>query len=145
MNFLNRYTDPVYCLMRLIVGLMLACHGGQLVLGMFGGMEGSAKMITQIGGWIQLVGGLLIAFGLLTRLAAFICSGMFAYAYFGIHVANATTPMAKFFAIASADPQYSNHGELAVFFCWVFFFMFFYGPGRWSIDAMIGRGKAATS
>ena len=138
MNSLNRYADPVYCLMRLIVGLMLACHGAQLVLGMFGGMPGSEKMILQIGGWIQLVGGLLIAFGLLTRLAAFICSGMFAVAYFMMHVAPATTPTGKFFAIG-------NHGELAVFFCWVFFFMFFYGPGRWSIDAMIGRGKAAAS
>jgi putative oxidoreductase len=143
MNFLNRYTDTVYCMMRLIVGLMLACHGGQLVLGMFGGMPGPPNAMTQIGGWIQLIGGFLIAFGLLTRLAAFICSGTFAVAYFMFHVASATTPMAKFFPIASAGPQYSNHGELAVFYCWVFFFMFFYGPGRWSIDALIGRGRAA--
>ena len=146
MNFLNRYTDTVYCIMRLIVGLMLACHGLQLVLGFFGGMPGSDKMLTQIGGWIQLVGGFMIAFGLLTRLAAFICSGMFAYAYFMIHVAGATTPMAKFFPIASAGPQFSNHGELAVFYCWVFFFMFFYGPGRWSIDSLIrGRKTAAVT
>jgi putative oxidoreductase len=141
MNSLNRFADPVYCLMRLIVGLMLACHGGQLVLGMFGGMPGSGKMITQIGGWIQLVGGFMIAFGLLTRLAAFICSGMFAYAYFTMHVAAATTLMAKFFPIATAGPQFSNHGELAVFYCWVFFFMFFYGAGRISIDAMMKRGS----
>src|SRR5205807_4032346 len=68
MNFLNRYADTVYCLMRLIVGLMLACHGLQLVLGMFGGMPGSEEMLTQVGGWIQLVGGFMIAFGILTRL-----------------------------------------------------------------------------
>src|SRR6266581_5003777 len=120
MNSLNRFADPVYSLMRLIVGLLLACHGLQLVFGMFGGMPGSDKMIIQVGGWIQLTGGFLIAFGLLTRLAAFICSGMFAYAYFTMHVAAAATPMAKFFPIASAGPQYSNHGELAVFYCWVF-------------------------
>src|SRR5947207_14544699 len=29
MNWLNRFADPVYCLVRLIVGLMFACHGGQ--------------------------------------------------------------------------------------------------------------------
>ena len=142
MNALNRYADPVYCIMRLIAGLMLACHGGQLVLGMFGGMPGSEKMLMQIGGWIQLVGGLSIAFGLLTRLAAFICSGMFAVAYFMLHVAPATTPMAKFIPIGSASMQFSNHGELAILYCWVFFFMVFYGPGRWSIDALIGRGSA---
>jgi putative oxidoreductase len=143
MNSLNRFADPVYCIMRLVVGLMLAQHGGQLVLGMFGGMPGSDKMITQVGGWIQLIGGFMIAFGLFTRLAAFICSGMFAFAYFTMHVAAATTPMAKFFPIASAGKEFSNHGELAVFYCWVFLFMVFYGPGRWSIDALIARNKAA--
>jgi len=141
MNALNRYADPVYCTMRFIVGLSLASHGGQLVLGMFGGMPGSEKMVTQVGGWLQLIGGFLVAFGLLTRLAAFLCSGMFAVAYFMFHVAPATTAMAKFFPIATAGAEFSNRGELAVIFCWVFFFMVFYGPGRWSIDALIGRGR----
>ncbi|PYK09174.1 MAG: hypothetical protein DME61_07385 [Verrucomicrobia bacterium] len=136
MKSLNRFADPVYCLMRLIVGLMFACHGGQLVLGMFGGMPGSNNAFTQTGGWIQLIGGFLIAFGLFTRLSAFICSGEMAVAYFMIHVANAATPMAKFFPIA-------NKGELAVFYCWVFFFMVFYGPGRWSIDALLCKRKGA--
>lgn len=145
MNSLNRFADPVYCLMRLIVGLMLACHGGQLVLGMFGGMPGSNNAFTQTGGWIQLIGGFLIAFGLFTRLSAFICSGMFAVAYFKIHVAGATSAMAKFFPIASAGPQFSNKGELAVFYCWVFFFMVFYGPGRWSLDAIFCKKSASTT
>jgi putative oxidoreductase len=131
MNSLNRYADTVFCLMRLIVGLMFACHGGQLVLGMFG-EPASDKPMMMIGGWIQLVGGFLIAFGLLTRLAAFICSGEMAVAYFMIHVANAPTPAAKFFPIL-------NHGELAVFYCWVFFFIFFYGAGRLSLDAIFSR------
>src|SRR2546428_11067895 len=115
MNSLNRLTDPVYCIMRLIVGLMLACHGAQLVLGMFGGIPGSDKMISQVGGWIQLVGGILIALGLLTRLAAFVCSGMFAVGHFTIHVANAPTVVAKFFPIPSAGPQISHHRGLGVF------------------------------
>ncbi|PYL00623.1 MAG: LuxR family transcriptional regulator [Verrucomicrobia bacterium] len=129
MNALNRYTDPVYCIMRLIVGLMLACHGAQLVLGQFGGMPGSDNPVSQIGGWLQLVGGLLVAFGLFTRVAAFILSGEMALAYFMFHYGHATTTMAKLFPIA-------NKGELAAFYCWVFFFMVFYGPGRWSIDAL---------
>src|SRR5262249_46394436 len=144
MNALNRFTDPVYCVMRLIVGLLLAQHGGQLVLGMFGGMPGSDAAEMQIGGWIMLVGGFMIAFGLFTRLAAFICSGTFAYAYFTIHVAGATTPMAKFFPIASAGKEFSNHGELAVFYCFAFFFMVFYGPGRWSLDALFCKKGAAS-
>src|SRR5947209_12263516 len=110
MNALNRFTDPVFCIARLIIGLMFACHGGQLVLGMFGGMQGSDSMMMQVGRWIQLVGGFMIAFGLLTRLAAFICSGEMAVAYFMIHVANAATPAVKFF-------PFLHHGELAVISC----------------------------
>ena len=136
MLFLNRYTDTVYCLVRLIVGLMFACHGLQLVFGMFGGMPGSDQLIMQVGGWIQLVGGFLIAFGLLTRLSAFICSGTMAVAYFMFHVAPAPDAMAKFFPII-------NQGEKAVFYGWFFFFVFFYGPGRWSIDALI-RGRSTS-
>jgi putative oxidoreductase len=144
MSALNRFTDPVYCVMRLMAGLLLAQHGGQLILGMFGGMPGSENFQSQLGGWIMLVGGFMIAFGLFTRLAAFICSGTFAYAYFTIHVAGATTAMAKFFPIATAGKEFSNHGELAVFYCWVFFFMVFYGSGRWSLDALLfKRGAAA--
>jgi putative oxidoreductase len=135
MNSLNRFTDPVYCITRLIVGLMFASHGGQLVLGLFGGMPGSDKMILQVGGWIQLIGGFLIAFGLLTRLAAFISSGTMAVAYFMMHVAGAPTPAAKFFPIL-------NHGELAVFYCWFFLFVFFYGAGRLSIDALMSKKTA---
>ena len=118
--------------MRLIVGLNFASHGGQLLFGMFGGMPGSDKPLLQLCGWIALVGGFLVAFGLLTRLAAFFASGTMAVAYFMVHAPH------SFFPIV-------NEGELAVLYCWVFLFIFFHGPGRWSIDALIGKGKAATA
>ena len=93
-----------------------------------------------LGGIIELVGGLMIAFGFLTRLAAFISAGEMAVAYFMVHAAGKAighqpTPTEQFFPIL-------NKGELAVVLCWVFLFMVFYGSGRWSIDALIGRGKA---
>jgi putative oxidoreductase len=131
MNALNRFTDPVYCVMRLIVGLTFASHGGQLVLGMFGGMKGSDSMLLQVAGWIQLVGGFMIALGLFTRLAAFIASGHMAVAYFMAHAPQGFFPIA-------------TKGELAVFYCWVFFFMVFYGSGRWSLDALLFKKGAAT-
>ena len=118
--------------MRLIVGLNFASHGGQLLFGMFGGMPGSDKPLLQLCGWIALVGGFLVAVGLLTRPAAFFASGTMAVAYFMVHAPN------SFFPIV-------NKGELAVLYCWVFLFVFFHGPGRWSIDALIGKGKAATA
>ena len=33
MNSLSRFKDPVYCIARLVVGLLFACHGGQKILG----------------------------------------------------------------------------------------------------------------
>jgi putative oxidoreductase len=134
MNALSRYADPVYCITRLIIGLLFACHGGQKILNFPPGGHGSpSDAMGVVGAWIELVAGLLIAFGLLTRLAAFIASGEMAVAYFMVHA-----KMGGFFPI-------QNHGESAVIYCWVFFFMVFYGAGLWSIDALIARNRVVTA
>ena len=135
MNWLNRYADPVYCVVRLIVGLMFACHGGQKILGFPPGGRPSANTLGWSAGGIELAGGLLIAVGLLTRLAAFIASGEMAVAYFmtsfsGKVLGHAPTAMERLLPIL-------NKGELPVLLCFIFFFIIFYGPGRWSIDALI--------
>ena len=130
MNSLNRFADPIYCIMRLIVGLNFASHGGQLLFGMFGGMPGSHTPLLQLCGWICLVGGFLIAFGLFTRLAAFISSGTMAVAYFMVHAPRSFFPSA-------------NKGELAVFYCWFFLFVLDYGPGGWSLDSLFFKKSAA--
>lgn len=132
MNSLNRFAEPVYCIMRIIVGLMLFCHGAQKILGWFakpGQPPQPLDLMTTIGGSIELVGGLLIAFGLLTRPAAFLASGMMAVAYFMVHAKGGFFPIV-------------NRGELAVVYCWLFLFIFFYGAGRLSVDALIW-GRAA--
>jgi putative oxidoreductase len=134
MNALSRYADTVYCIMRLIVGLLFACHGGQKLLGFPPGGHGAGQGLMLVGGWIELVCGFLIAFGLVTRIAAFIASGEMAVAYFMMHASGS----AGFFPI-------QNHGEPAVVYCWVFFFIFFYGAGRLSIDAMMSRGRTAAT
>jgi putative oxidoreductase len=139
MNALNRLVDPVYTILRLIIGLMFACHGGQKLLGFPPGGQGAGEGIMLLGAWIELAGGFLIAFGLLTRVAAFIAAGEMAVAYFMIHAGGAPTPHGKIFPII-------NRGELAVVYCWIFLFIFFYGPGRWSIDSLIGhRATPATA
>ena len=132
MNALGRYADPVYCIMRIITGLLFACHGGQKILG-FPPVQKAMTLDTlgTIGGVIELVGGFLIALGLLTRPAAFLASGMMAVAYFMAHAKGGFFPII-------------NRGELAVVYCFVFLFVFFYGPGRWSLDALIFRRSSGT-
>ena len=142
MNALNRFADLVYCIMRLIVGLMFACHGGQKLLGFPGGGHGGVQGLMLVGGIIELVGGLMIAFGFLTRLAAFVSAGEMAVAYFMVHAAGKAighppTPTEQFFPIL-------NKGELAVVLCWLFLFMVFYGGGRWSIDSLLFGRKTPT-
>src|SRR2546430_9804910 len=128
MNSLNRFADPVYCIMRLIVGLMFACHGGQKMLGFPGGGHGGAQGLMLIGGIIELVGGLMIAFGFLTRLAAFVSAGEMAVSFFmghaaGKRVGHCPNPTGTIFSILNKD-------ELGRVFLLAFFFhaLFCTGP-----------------
>jgi putative oxidoreductase len=137
MNALNRFADPVYCVARLVIGLNYACHGSQKLLAFPGGGHGASGMAFTAG-IIELVCGLGIAFGLLTRIAAFFASGEMAVAYFMFYVGAVPTAAAKFFPIM-------NGGELALVNCWIFFFIVFYGPGRWSVDALLTEGRRSAS
>jgi putative oxidoreductase len=132
MKSLNRFADPVYCITRLIVGLLFASHGGQKILGFPPGGHGMPPgALGAVGAWIELGGGLMVAFGLLTQLGAFFASGEMAVAYFTVHA------KMGFFPIL-------NHGEPAVFFCWFFFFAIFYGSGQWGLDALLfNKGAVA--
>ncbi|MBA2432189.1 MAG: DoxX family protein [Chthoniobacterales bacterium] len=126
-NTLARFADPVYCVLRLVSGLLFASHGAQKVFGLFGGRVAEAPLMI-FGGWVELAGGILIALGLLTRPAAFMASGMMAVAYFMAHAGGGWHPV-------------MNKGELAVVYCFLFLYFFFYGPGRYSIDRMIWKDR----
>lgn len=113
--------------MRIVFGLMFACHGGQILFGMFGG-KGGAHGLMLVGGIIQLVCGFLIAFGLLTRSAAFLASGTMAFAYFMFHFSDGFFPIV-------------NKGELAIAYCFAFLYFFFRGGGLLSLDSLIWRNR----
>ena len=118
---LGRFTEPTYALLRIVAGLMFALHGAQK-FGFLGG-QAMAPMFSQIwfAGVIELVGGVLIAIGLLTSIAAFICSGEMAVAYFKAHAPGGWNPLA-------------NQGELAVLYCFLFLYIAARGGGRYSVD-----------
>ncbi|MBA3881224.1 MAG: DoxX family protein [Chthoniobacterales bacterium] len=115
--------------MRIIVGLLFACHGAQKLFGMFGG-KGEAQGMMLLGAIIEFAGGLLIAVGLLTRPAALLASGMMAVAYFMAHFPGGFFPIV-------------NKGELAVVYCFVFLYIFTRGGGILSLDNIIWGQAAA--
>jgi putative oxidoreductase len=133
MNSLNRFAAPFYCIMRFVVGLMFACHGLDKIFGTFTPKAETLPTLMVVGGWVEIVCGFLVAFGLLTRLAAFVASGEMAVAFFMMHAKDGVLI------------PYVNKGELAVVYCFVFLFIFFYGPGRWSIDAIFRKKSATTA
>jgi putative oxidoreductase len=125
MTWLKKYTDYVYALMRIIVGFLFAFHGAQKILGVFSLSQPPVGSQLWFGGIIELLGGLAIMLGFQTRIAAFICSGMMAVAYFQFHWK--LQMGAKFFPAI-------NQGELAVIYCFVFLFIACRGGVKWRLD-----------
>jgi putative oxidoreductase len=126
--FLNRQSEPVFALLRIVVGVLFACHGAQKLFGAFGGPVMTGVPLMLAAGIIELVCGALVAVGLLTELAALIASGEMAVAFFKAHFPSGFWPI-------------QNHGEPAVLFCFVFLFISAHGAGLWSFDAMRGGGR----
>jgi putative oxidoreductase len=117
----DRYAPQVYAVLRIVAGFLFAFHGAQKLLGMFGGNVMPMFSMMWFAGVIELVGGVLIMVGLLTRLAAFVASGEMAAAYFMAHQPKGTWPI-------------QNGGELAALYCFLFLYIAARGGGRYSID-----------
>jgi len=123
MSFLAPYAPQAYALMRIVVGFLFLWHGSQKVLGsppMPPGVEAPAFVIWTAGP-IELIGGVLVMLGLFTRFAAFLSSGLMAFAYWMGHGMNALLPV-------------NNGGEPAALYCFVFLFIACHGAGIWSVD-----------
>jgi putative oxidoreductase len=126
-------TQISYLLLRVVSGLLFASSGALILFGWFGGMPDQPSpppLLSQIGigGVLELLGGILIMLGLLTRPVAFILSGMMAVAYWQFHAPVAAWPL-------------QNQGVPAVLFCFIFLYMAARGGGDWSLDALIRRRR----
>jgi putative oxidoreductase len=125
------WAPRVLSILRIVTAFLLLCHGTAKLLHvphqeMFDDLQ--IMSLTGIQGVIELVGGVLLLIGLFTRPVAFILSGDMAVAYFMAHFPKSWLPLL-------------NNGELAVLFCFIFLYLFFAGPGPWSVDARM-RGSA---
>lgn len=129
MRVLGRFADVFYTLFRIVFGLLFASHGAQKVFGVLGGPKADQPLMI-VGGWIELVTGLLIVIGLFAGVAAFIASGEMAVAYFMFHASGGFWPLV-------------NHGETAVLYCFAFLYMAARGAGPWSLDGQRERRPVA--
>jgi putative oxidoreductase len=124
--------DLVLAALRVVAGLMLVQHGVQKHLGWLLPPErtfaGAPEIWSRmwIAGTLEIVGGLLLAVGLLTRPVAFLLSGLMASAYFIAHAPSGFWPIL-------------NGGELAALYCFVFLTFSVLGGGRYSVDALLDR------
>lgn len=101
--------------LRIVAGVLFGFHGLQKIFGVLT-TRGAAELFSQmwIGGAIELVGGIAIALGLLTRPFAILASGTMAVAYIQFHWKGAFDE--NFFPVI-------NRGELAVIYCFLFLYI----------------------
>ncbi|MEM7196329.1 MAG: DoxX family protein [Pseudomonadota bacterium] len=122
MTFLNGFQQQAYALMRIVTGFLFIWHGTQKFFNFPVDFPyGSPNALMSAAAGIEIIGGALVMIGLLTRPAAFICSGTMAVAYWMAHGSQAFWPIA-------------NGGELAALYCFVFLYIATHGAGIWSVD-----------
>ena len=126
---LDAWSPRVLSILRIITALLFMEHGLMKLFHFPAAQPGAPDPLPTmllVAAWLEVVGGGLIALGLFTRLAAFVCSGEMAVAYFMAHAPQGLYPAL-------------NMGEAAVLYCFVFFYLIFAGPGPWSLDALIRK------
>src|SRR5689334_15924921 len=115
-RWIGKYSPYCYALLRIVAGLMFALHGAQKLFGWpIPGPPGLTPLL-KAAAIIELIGGLMIALGLLSSFAAFICSGEMAVAYFMMHAPHGPWPL-------------GNGGEPAVLYCFIFLSIASHGSG----------------
>ena len=124
---LDSYSPAVLSVFRVICALVILTHATSHLFGWPTG-RGAALGSWPIwyAGVLEIVTGVLIAIGLFTRAAAFVASGVMAFAYFSQHMPTSFWPII-------------NKGEPALLLCFGFLLLVFTGGGSIALDAARGR------
>ena len=128
---LEAWSPHILGLARIIAGLQFLEHGLMKLVHFPApdpAIVGPLSPFLLLAGIIEVVGGVLIAAGIFTRTAAFICSGEVAVAYFQFHARQSFWP-----AI--------NQGDAAIQFCFFFLYLVFAGPGGFSLQGAGARSS----
>jgi putative oxidoreductase len=128
----DRWAGPALSLLRIVAAVLFLQHAtGKLFDYPPIGLHPPVLSLYWIAGVIEIIGSLLLIFGLFSRAAALILSGEMAIAYWMVHAPQSTFPLL-------------NHGESAALFCFIFLAIAANGPGPWSLDAKRHRRVAVT-
>jgi putative oxidoreductase len=119
------WAPRVLSIARVVSALMFMSHGMQKLIN-FPARPNNAPgpelfSLYGLAGSLEIVGGILLVFGLFTRPVAFILSGEMAFAYWMSHAPRAMYPVL-------------NNGDAAVLYCFWFLYLAFAGGGAWSLD-----------
>ncbi len=124
LGFLEKYRPQLLSVLRIALGLMILQFGmAKIFHWPHVAMFDHIPPLIVVAGAMELVGGVLLTIGWLSRLTAFILSGEMAFAFWLGHVA----PSGQIVPIL-------NHGTLAVMFCFTLLYLAAAGPGPWSLD-----------
>lgn len=134
MDFLTPYRPQLLSIFRIMAALIFLEHPSAKFLGIphvaYFDHLNPLSWPVGIAGIIETIFGLLLLFGLLSRLSAFILSGEMAVAYFYFTINQG--------GILPID----NMGEDVVMYCFGFLYLAAAGPGPWALDASIGSERA---
>lgn len=112
-----KYRGHLYFIFRVLVGLLFFTHGIQK-FGLLGGSSVDLISLMGLAGTIEVLIGILIVVGLLTRIAALIGAIEMLVAYFMVHFPAGLNPLA-------------NQGEPALLFFAAFLVLIGYGSVKW--------------
>ena len=118
--------DLTLALLRVVVGFILWQHGAERLFGMFGGAPTAAFTMPWFAGGAELLGGIAIAVGFLTRPFAVILAVDMAVFY------------ATVFLPDGFPPIVNRPGEVACLLFSTATLLAFTGPGKWSVDGTVG-------
>lgn len=122
--FIAEWAPRMLSVLRIVAALLFLEHGTQKLFGFppppAAGMPAPLSLLWDAA-VLELVGGLLLLFGVFTRPVAFVLSGEMAVAYWMAHAARGPFPAL-------------NGGDAAILYCFVFLYLFAAGGGAWSVD-----------